>query len=51
MPAEEGQLCEKGADYAFFWSGRGSEEQRETGDGFAVKTALVGKLAQDLQRV
>ena len=43
--AGEGQLCEKGAGYTFFWSGRGSEDRRETGVSFAVKTALVGKLA------
>ena len=43
--AGEGQLCEKGAGYTFFWSGRVSEERREAVVGFAVKTALVGKLA------
>ena len=43
--AGEGQLCDKGAGYTFFWSGRGGEERREAGVGFAVKTALVDKLA------
>ena len=42
--AGEGQLCEKGAGYTFFWSGRAEEERREAGVGFAVKTSLVGKL-------
>ena len=43
--AGEGQLFEKGAGYTFLWSGRGSEERLEAGIGFAVKTALVCKLA------
>ena len=38
-------LKKKGAGYTFFWSGRGSEERREAGIGFAVNTALVCKLA------
>ena len=28
-----------------FWSGRKSEERREAGVGFAIKTELVGKLS------
>ncbi|XP_062602672.1 craniofacial development protein 2-like [Saccostrea cucullata] len=40
----EGELCEKGADYTFFWSGRGAVERREAGVGFAIKTTLAGKL-------
>ena len=43
--AGKGELYERGSGYTFFWSGRGSEERREAGVGFAVKTALVGKLA------
>ena len=43
--AGEGELCERGAGNTFFWSGRGPEERREAGVGFAVKTALVGELA------
>ena len=43
--AEEGQICEVGAGYTFFWSGRKSEERRQSGVGFAIKSALVGKLA------
>ena len=35
----------KDAGYAFFWSGRGPEERREAGAGFAIKSMLVGKLA------
>ena len=30
--------------YTFFWSGRKSEERREAGVGFAIKSDLVGKL-------
>ena len=37
--AGEGELCERGAGYTFFWSG-------VAGVGFAVKTTLVGKLAR-----
>ena len=43
--AGEGELCERGSGYTFYWSGRPSEERREAGVGFAVKTTLVGKLA------
>jgi len=43
--AGEGELCERGSGYTFFWSGRGSEERREAGVGFAVRTTLVDKLA------
>lgn len=42
--AGEGELCERGAGYTFFWSGRGPDERREAGVGFAVKSSLVGKL-------
>ena len=42
--AGEGQLCEKGAGYTFFWSGKAVEERREAGVGFAVRTSLVGKM-------
>ena len=38
--AEEGELCERGAGYTFFWIGRGPEERREAGVGFAVKSPL-----------
>ncbi|XP_069977707.1 craniofacial development protein 2-like [Penaeus vannamei] len=43
--AGEDELCERGTGYTFFWSGRGPEERREAGVGFAVKTSMVGKLA------
>ena len=43
--AEEGELCERGSGYTFFWSGRGSEERREAGVGFVIKSTLVSKLA------
>jgi hypothetical protein len=41
---DEGQLTETGAGYTFFWSGRGQEERREAGVGFAIQTTLVNKL-------
>ena len=43
--AEEGQLTEHSAGYTFFWIGRGLDERREAGVGFAIKTNLVSKLA------
>ncbi|ROT68758.1 hypothetical protein C7M84_013094 [Penaeus vannamei] len=43
--AVDGELCERGAGYTFFWSGCGPEERQEAGVGFAVKTSMVGKLA------
>jgi len=42
--ANEGQLTESGGGYTFFWSGRSSDERRESGVGFAIKN----KLAQTL---
>ena len=46
--ADEGQLAEVKAGYTFFWSGRGPEERREAGVGFAVRNTLVSKLAGPL---
>ena len=43
--ADEGQLEEKSAGYTFFWIGRGQNERREAGVGFAIKSNLVNKLA------
>ena len=43
--AEEGQLREVGSGYTFFWSGRSTEERRESGVGFAIKNYLVSKLS------
>ena len=43
--SNEGQLTEDGGDYCFFWSGRTSEERREAGVGFAIKSHPVCKLA------
>ena len=43
--AEEGQLTELSSGYTFFWSGRGKDERREAGVGFAIKSNLVNKLA------
>lgn len=43
--AEEGQLTEQSAGYTFFWIGRGQDERREAGVGFAIKSNLVSKLA------
>ena len=43
--ADVWEIKEVGAAYTFFWSGRKSEERREAGFGFAIKTQLVGKLS------
>lgn len=43
--ADEGQLTEVKAGYTFFWSGRSSEERREAGVGFAIKSHLINKLS------
>ena len=43
--AGEGELCERGSGYTFFWSGRLPEEKREAGIDFAVKSTLANKLA------
>ena len=43
--ANEGQLTEDGGGYCFFWSGRTSEERREAGVDFAIRSHLVSKLA------
>ena len=38
--AKIGEIKEVGAGYTFFWSGRKSEERREAGVGFAIKSDL-----------
>ncbi|XP_038056050.1 craniofacial development protein 2-like [Patiria miniata] len=43
--SDKGQLTETGSGYTFFWCGRSSEERREAGVGFAIKTEHVKKLA------
>ena len=43
--ADVWEIKEVGAVYTFFWSKRKSEEKREAGVGFAIKTELVGKLS------
>ena len=43
--ADEGECCEHGSGYTFFWSGRPHDERREAGVGFAIRTPLVSKLA------
>ena len=42
---DEGQLIECSCSYTFFWSGCNSEEWRESGVGFAIKSQIMGKLA------
>ena len=42
--AEIGEIKEVSAGYTFFWSRRKTEERREAGVGFAIKSDLVGKL-------
>ena len=41
----EGQLSEQSAGYTFFWIGRGQDERREAGVGFAIKSNMVNKLS------
>ena len=43
--ANSGQIVENGAGYTFCWSGRGENECREAGVGFAIKSSLVSKLS------
>ena len=43
--ANEVQITEDGGGYCFFWSGRTSEERREAGVGFAIRSHLVSNLA------
>ena len=43
---DDGEIKEVGTGYTFFWSGRKSEERREAGVGFVIKTELVGKLLE-----
>ena len=40
----EGQLEESKGGYTFFWSGRRTEDRRESGVGFAIKSSLVKNL-------
>ena len=40
-----GKIKEVDAGYPFFWSGRKSEERREAGVEFAIKTDFIGKLS------
>ena len=42
---EVGVIKEVGGGYTYVWSGHKSEERREAGVGFAIKTDLVGKLS------
>ena len=44
--ADVGEIKEVAAGYTFFWSGRKSEDRREAGVGFAMKTELVDKLSE-----
>ena len=44
--AEVGEIKEVDAEYIFFWNGRKSEERREAGVGFAIKTELVCNLSR-----
>ena len=44
--SEEGQICEKGAGYTFFWKGKPAGVKREGGIGFTVRCALVEQIEQ-----
>ena len=43
--AEIEKIIEVGAGKTFVWSVRKSEERREAGVGYAIKSDLVGKLS------
>ena len=43
VPDQQNPVCLPTV-YTFFWSGRKTEERREAGVGFAIKSDLVGKL-------
>ena len=51
LRANEGQPTEDGGGYCLFWSGRTSEETREAGVGFAIRSHLVSKLASLPKRI
>ena len=44
--ARIGKIKEAGAGYTFFWSGLKSEERREAGVVFGIKSDLDGKLSE-----
>ena len=48
--AEEGHLTEVGAGYTFFWTAKSTDEKREAGVGFAIKTKLVKATCWSTQR-
>ena len=39
-----GELHERGSGYTFYWSGRGPEERRDAGVGFAIRDSIANKL-------
>ena len=39
--------CYSFSDHAFFWSGRGSQERRESGVGFAIEESITRKLEHE----
>ena len=44
--ADKGSLTESCSGYTFFWSGRSTEERRDAGVGFAIKSQLARKLTK-----
>ena len=42
--AGTGELHERGLGYTFYWSGRGPDERREAGVGFAIRDSIANKL-------
>ena len=42
--ADEGSLKEHGAGYALFWSGKPSNERRQSGVGLMVRNSIASKL-------
>ena len=44
--ADVGQLTETGSSYTFFWKGKPTDEAREHGVGFAIKSSLSKNLQE-----
>ncbi|XP_013793840.1 craniofacial development protein 2-like [Limulus polyphemus] len=42
--ADKGQLSEVGTGYTFYWSGHNTDERREAGVGFAIRSDLASTL-------
>ncbi len=43
---DESQITETGRGHTFYWKGKSEAEARQAGDGFAVKTTLLGHVTK-----